>query len=68
MKRIVRDAGYRAACTTLPGLNDARTDLYALRRTYVSRRDSLAEFARKMAGAYDLLQRGAMVWRRLRSR
>jgi len=68
VKRIVRDEGYRAACSTLPGLNDRRTDLFELRRTYISRRDSPSEFAKKMAGAYDLLQRTLIAWRRLRAR
>ena len=68
VRRIVRDEGYRAACSTLPGLNGRRTDLFELRRTYISRRDSPAEFAKKMAGAYDLLQQALIVWRRLRPR
>ena len=59
VRRVVRDEGYRAACSTLPGLNSRRTDLFGLRRTYISRRDSLPEFAKKMAGAYDLLQQAA---------
>ena len=53
VKRIVRDEGYRAACSTL---NDRRIDLFGLRRTYVSHHDIAPEFAKKMAGAYDLLQ------------
>jgi len=68
VKRMVREAGYRAACSTLPGVNDRRTDVFELKRTYISRRDSIDEFGKKMAGAYDLLQRGAMLWNRLRSR
>lgn len=68
VKRLVREAGYRFACSTLPGVNDRRTDVFALRRTYISRRDSIDEFGKKMAGAYDLLQRGAILWNRLRSR
>jgi peptidoglycan/xylan/chitin deacetylase (PgdA/CDA1 family) len=68
VKRMVREAGYQAACSTLPGVNDRRTDVFELRRTYISRRDSIDEFGKKMAGAYDLLQRGAMLWNRLRSR
>jgi peptidoglycan/xylan/chitin deacetylase (PgdA/CDA1 family) len=68
VRRIVCDEGYRAACSTLPGLNDRRTDLFGLRRTYISRRDSPPEFAKKMAGAYDLLQQALLVWRRLRPR
>lgn len=68
VKRLVREEGYRAACTTLPGANDGRTDPFALRRTYVSRQDSLIEFAKKVEGAYDLLQRGLILWRRVRAR
>ena len=68
VKRIVRDEGYRAACSTLPGLNDRRIDLFGLRRTYISRHDSAREFAKKMAGAYDLLQTAMILWSRLRSR
>jgi len=66
VRRIVREEGYLAACTTLPGVNDPRTDLFALRRTYVSRRDTSREFAKKVAGAYDLLQQGQRILRRLR--
>jgi peptidoglycan/xylan/chitin deacetylase (PgdA/CDA1 family) len=68
VKRIVSEEGYLAACTTLPGVNDWRTDLFALRRTYVGRHDSAGEFSKKVSGAYDLLQRGIHLWRRLRSR
>ena len=56
VQAMVREAGYRAACSTLPGVNDRRTDRYALRRTYVSRRDTPAEFARKLRGGHDWLQ------------
>ena len=68
VRRIVRDEGYRAACSTMPGLNDRRTDLFGLRRTYISRRDPPSEFAKKMAGAYDLLQQALIAWRGLRLR
>ena len=53
---MVRDEGYRAACSTLPGVNDRRTissvetDLYQPSRLH-------EEFGKKMAGAYDILQR-----------
>ena len=66
VRRVVRDEGYRAACSTLPGLKSRRIDLFGLRRTYISRHDSPPEFAKKMAGAYDLLQQALVVWRRLR--
>lgn len=68
VKRMVRDEGYEAACTTWPGANRPRTDLFALRRTYVSRRDTPGEFAKKVMGAHDLLQRGLYLWHRARRR
>jgi peptidoglycan/xylan/chitin deacetylase (PgdA/CDA1 family) len=63
VKRLAREAGYLGACTTRPGVNDGRTDVYALRRTYIGRRDTVQEFARKLAGAYDALQQGLRLWR-----
>jgi peptidoglycan/xylan/chitin deacetylase (PgdA/CDA1 family) len=66
VKQAVREAGYLAACSTLPGLNGRRPDLFALRRTYVSRHDTPEEFAKRTAGAYDLLQRGLTAWQRVR--
>jgi peptidoglycan/xylan/chitin deacetylase (PgdA/CDA1 family) len=68
VQALVGEAGYRAACSTLPGVNDRATDRYALRRTYVSRRDTTREFARKLAGGYDLLQQGARLLHRARRR
>lgn len=66
VQQIVRAENYRAACTIKPGVNDWRSNLFTLRRTYISRRDTPEEFAKKMAGAYDLLQQAQHVWRRLR--
>jgi peptidoglycan/xylan/chitin deacetylase (PgdA/CDA1 family) len=66
VKRVVEDEGYLAACTTLPGDNDSNTDPFALRRTYISRRDTPEEFAKKAAGGYDLLQQGLRLWNRFR--
>jgi peptidoglycan/xylan/chitin deacetylase (PgdA/CDA1 family) len=68
VKQIVRDEGYVAACSTLPGLNDWSADLYALRRTYVSRRDTAGEFIKKVAGGYDVIQTVAARWHQLRRR
>jgi len=68
VKRLVGEEGYAAACTTRPGLNDWRTDPFALRRTYISRRDTPGEFAKKVAGAYDLPQQALQAWKHLRSR
>lgn len=67
VKRVVREEGYRAACTTRPGVNGSGVDLFALRRTYVSRRDTPSEFAKKVAGGYDLLQRAQRLGRWLRA-
>ena len=66
VKTVVRNEGYLAACTTLPGVNDMRTDLFALRRTYVSRRDTMSEFAKKVQGGYDLFQRAMRLRERMR--
>ena len=66
VKDLVRAEGYRAACTTLPGLNDWRTDPFELRRTYVSRQDTPGEFAKRVAGGYDLLQQAIRLRRRIR--
>jgi peptidoglycan/xylan/chitin deacetylase (PgdA/CDA1 family) len=68
VKGLVQQEGYVAACTTLPGTNGWRTDRFALRRTYISRRDTAGEFARKVAGAYDLLQHAMRAWRHVRPR
>ena len=66
VKDLVRAEGYRAACTTPPGLNDWRTDPFELRRTYVSRQDTPGEFAKRVAGGYDLLQQAIRLRRRIR--
>ncbi|MBI3248590.1 MAG: polysaccharide deacetylase family protein [Deltaproteobacteria bacterium] len=66
VRQTVQDEGYAAACTIRPGVNDASTDLFTLKRTYMSRRDTLEEFAKKMTGAYDLLQLVEYLWRQVR--
>ena len=38
MQAMVHEAGYRAACATLPGSNGLETDLFALRRFAPDRR------------------------------
>jgi peptidoglycan/xylan/chitin deacetylase (PgdA/CDA1 family) len=68
VKQAVREAGYLAACSTRPGLNGRRPDMFALRRTYVSRHDTTDEFVKRTAGAYDLMQRGLAAWRSVRRR
>jgi len=54
---LVREAGYVAACSNRPGGNK-QINPYLLKRTEISGFDSLAEFRKKIAGAYDLLHRG----------
>jgi hypothetical protein len=48
-------------------VNGAGIDLFELRRTYVSRRDTPGEFAKKVAGGYDLLQHAQRLGRWLRA-
>lgn len=44
----VEAAGYRSACATLPGTNGRRADPFVLRRAYITGRDDVAAFARKL--------------------
>ena len=62
-KRAVREAGYRVACTTLPGLVTPDTHPYSLRRTFIARDDSLRDFLRKLDGSFDVLH-SARQWLR----
>ncbi|HWQ34824.1 MAG TPA: polysaccharide deacetylase family protein [Blastocatellia bacterium] len=55
VRGAVRRAGYRCAVTTEPGLNDARSDLLALRRVH-SERD-LAHFVQSTCGFEQLKNR-----------
>jgi peptidoglycan/xylan/chitin deacetylase (PgdA/CDA1 family) len=53
-RKLVKDAGYRAALTTFPGVNQAGADLFALRRLVVSWSDGVGGFELKLAGgSYD---------------
>lgn len=47
IKRIVKDAGYKFACSTIFGKNDANTDPYELKRIYSSG-NSLLKFALRL--------------------
>ena len=51
---LVRASGYLGACTNIPGVNQ-KVNPYLLRRTEISGFDTLEEFIKKMAGAYDLM-------------
>lgn len=47
---IVKNVGYRAACTTTPGINTFTADLYKLKRTEIVNRDRLDSFRDKLEG------------------
>lgn len=51
--RLVREAGYPAAVTTEPGVNDAGGDLHTLHRTLVYWDDDARSFELKLRGALD---------------
>ena len=57
IKALVREAGFRAACSIKPGANLSGQDLFALRRTEVSGFDSPFDFKKKLAGAFDWMHR-----------
>src|SRR6185369_16235015 len=58
VRAAVRAAGYRLAVATRPGPVTAGSDPLALARTFIARDDSLADFERKLAGAFDVLHHG----------
>jgi peptidoglycan/xylan/chitin deacetylase (PgdA/CDA1 family) len=64
VRGAVRAAGYRMAVATRPGPVTAGSDPLALARTFVARDDSLADFERKLAGAFDVLHHGVQWLRR----
>ncbi|MBY0276192.1 polysaccharide deacetylase family protein [Candidatus Binatia bacterium] len=55
VKQAVRAAGFKIACTTLPGCVTPDTHPFSLRRTFVARDDTVHDFARKLDGSFDLL-------------
>jgi peptidoglycan/xylan/chitin deacetylase (PgdA/CDA1 family) len=57
VKAAVRAAGYRGACTVEPGATRPGADPLALPRTEISGFDTLEDFDKKLAGAYDWLHR-----------
>jgi peptidoglycan/xylan/chitin deacetylase (PgdA/CDA1 family) len=64
VRAAVAAAGYTVACATTPGAVTAGSDLLALPRTFVARDDTVEDFARKLAGAYDVLHHGVQLLRR----
>ncbi|MBI3999980.1 MAG: polysaccharide deacetylase family protein [Candidatus Omnitrophica bacterium] len=51
---MVKKAGYMGACSNLPGANK-KINPYLLRRTEIAAQDTLDDFKKKLAGAYDFL-------------
>ena len=66
VRDAVRLAGYRLACSTYPGPVTLASDPLAVPRTFIARDDTLADFARKLSGAYDYLHRGVQFLHRWR--
>jgi peptidoglycan/xylan/chitin deacetylase (PgdA/CDA1 family) len=52
-RRYVIEAGFRAAVSCEPGVNDAATDRFALRRRQIDARDALLDFKAKVGGGHD---------------
>jgi peptidoglycan/xylan/chitin deacetylase (PgdA/CDA1 family) len=55
VKRMVKESGYLGACTVEPGPIKPGSDPFAMKRTEVSAFDSVWDFKKKLAGAYDWL-------------
>ncbi len=55
IKRIVEDAGFQCAFTVTPGCNTGSIDRFELKRTGMNGIDTLFDFKKKLAGAYDSL-------------
>jgi len=64
VRGATRAAGYRLAVATRPGPVTAGSDPFALARTFVARDDTVADFERKLAGAFDVLHHGVQWLRR----
>jgi len=50
---LVQRAGYHGALSVRPGANTPKTHRFVLRRTEVSGEDTLSDFEKKLAGAFD---------------
>jgi peptidoglycan/xylan/chitin deacetylase (PgdA/CDA1 family) len=56
--QLVQAAGYLGACSNHPGANAKKMNPYLLKRTEIASTDTLHDFEKKMAGAYDWLHQG----------
>ncbi|HOW34969.1 MAG TPA: polysaccharide deacetylase family protein [Candidatus Omnitrophota bacterium] len=56
IKNIVRDAGYKAACTTNRGLHVLNDDLYAIKRIRFTNKEYDESLWLKLSGYYNILR------------
>ena len=71
VRDLVRDAGYRCACSTLSGVNDSNADRFLLRRIDVFGDDSITDFRRKLTFGANRVGTGELLkyyFRRAQSR
>lgn len=54
LMEVVKAAGYQGAVSVRPGSNYSSRELFSLKRTEISRDDSIRDFALKLQGAYDV--------------
>lgn len=62
---LVLEAGYRGAVTVQPGPNRRPYEYFALRRTEISRSDTLEDFKLKLSGGYDFQH---SLWQKIRGK
>tara|TARA_B100000315_G_C14590669_1_gene595560 strand:+ start:3280 stop:4098 length:819 start_codon:yes stop_codon:yes gene_type:complete len=55
VKEVVSNSGFRMACCSIGGSNTSSTDVFELRRTEISKYDSLRDFKKKLKGRHDWL-------------
>jgi peptidoglycan/xylan/chitin deacetylase (PgdA/CDA1 family) len=65
-RALVERAGFTAAVSCEPGVNDSSVDRLALRRIQVDHRDLLLDFRAKVGGAFDRPPPLRAAWRRRR--
>ncbi len=53
--KILRELGIKIAFTVKPGINNDKIDSLELRRTEISGLDSIFDFRKKLAGAFDII-------------
>ncbi len=66
IRKAVARAGYEGACTVRPGANRPGRDVFALTRTEISGFDTVEDFSKKLAGAYDWMHAALQAFQRLR--